>query len=64
MDRPGPLAEQQFLVETINRLQQTQRWNEMAILVTYDDSDGWCDPRDATDCEPVAPEVTGDRLTH
>jgi phospholipase C len=38
-----PLAEQQFLVQTINRLQQTPEWNEMAIVITYDDSDGWYD---------------------
>ena len=38
-----PLAEQQFLVDTINRLQQTPEWDEMAIMITYDDSDGWYD---------------------
>jgi phospholipase C len=39
----SPLAEQQFLVETINRLEKTPQWNEMAIVITYDDSDGWYD---------------------
>jgi len=39
----SPLAEQQFLVETIDRLQQTPEWREMAIVITYDDSDGWYD---------------------
>jgi phospholipase C len=39
----SPLAEQQFLVETINRLQQAPEWREMAIVITYDDSDGWYD---------------------
>jgi phospholipase C len=38
-----PLAEQQFLVETINALQKLPEWSSMAILVTYDDSDGWYD---------------------
>jgi phospholipase C len=38
-----PLAEQTFLVETINRLQKTPEWESMAIIVTYDDSDGWYD---------------------
>jgi phospholipase C len=38
-----PLAEQQFLVNTINQLQQTPFWSQMAILITYDDSDGWYD---------------------
>jgi phospholipase C len=39
----NPLAEQNFLVQTINALQQTPEWPTMAILVTYDDSDGWYD---------------------
>jgi phospholipase C len=39
----SPLAEQQFLVETINRLQTTREWKDMAILITWDDSDGWYD---------------------
>jgi phospholipase C len=38
-----PLAEQRFLVETINRLQQQPQWQRMAIVVAYDDSDGWYD---------------------
>ena len=38
-----PLAEQQFLVRVVNRLQQTPEWDEMAIIITYDDSDGWYD---------------------
>jgi phospholipase C len=39
----SPLAEQEFLVDTINRLQQMPEWSETAILITYDDSDGWYD---------------------
>jgi phospholipase C len=38
-----PLAEQQFLVTTINKLQQMRAWNDTAIIITYDDSDGWYD---------------------
>lgn len=38
-----PLAEQAFLVDTINRLQQSPAWKDTAILITYDDSDGWYD---------------------
>ena len=38
-----PLAEQQFLVQTINALEQLPQWKDMAILITYDDSDGWYD---------------------
>jgi phospholipase C len=39
----SPLQEQTFLVDTINQLQATPFWNEMAIFITYDDSDGWYD---------------------
>jgi phospholipase C len=38
-----PLAEQQFLVDTINRLQKLPQWRSMAIVIAYDDSDGWYD---------------------
>jgi phospholipase C len=38
-----PLDEQTFLVETINRLMQSREWDRMAIVVAYDDSDGWYD---------------------
>ncbi len=38
-----PLAEQTFLVETINRLQQSGEWDETAVIILYDDSDGWYD---------------------
>ena len=39
----SPLAEQTFLVDTINRLQESPEWKDMAILITWDDSDGWYD---------------------
>jgi phospholipase C len=39
----GPLDEQRFLVETINRLQQTPNWVSTAVILAYDDSDGWYD---------------------
>ena len=39
----SPACEQQFLVDTINRLQKSPEWKDMAIFVTYDDSDGWYD---------------------
>ena len=39
----NPLDEQHFLVETINRLQRTREWRDTAIVVAYDDSDGWYD---------------------
>jgi phospholipase C len=38
-----PLLEQQFLVNTINTIQQSRFWNSTAIIISYDDSDGWYD---------------------
>jgi phospholipase C len=38
-----PLYEQQFVVSTINRLQQSPDWATTAVIITYDDSDGWYD---------------------
>lgn len=38
-----PLAEQAFLKETIDRLQHLPQWQHMAIIIAYDDSDGWYD---------------------
>ena len=39
----SPLDEQNYLVDTINRLQTIPQWNNTAIIVTWDDSDGWYD---------------------
>jgi len=38
-----PLDEQAFLVDTINRLQRLPSWSSTAIVINYDDSDGWYD---------------------
>jgi phospholipase C len=38
-----PLDEQVFLVNTLNALQQTAEWQQTAVIITYDDSDGWYD---------------------
>jgi phospholipase C len=38
-----PLLEQQFLVDTINRLQSLPEWSSTAVIIAYDDSDGWYD---------------------
>jgi len=38
-----PLDEQQFLTETINHLQTLPSWNSTAVIISYDDSDGWYD---------------------
>jgi phospholipase C len=39
----NPLDEQVFLVNTINALQKTEEWKETAVIILYDDSDGWYD---------------------
>jgi phospholipase C len=39
----NPLDEQVFLVETLNRLQALPEWESMAVIITWDDSDGWYD---------------------
>ena len=38
-----PLAEQAFLVKTINAVQQSRYWHDTAIVIVWDDSDGWYD---------------------
>lgn len=38
-----PLDEQTFLVNLVNFLQQQKTWKSTAIVVMYDDSDGWYD---------------------
>ena len=39
----NPLDEQIFLVSTINALEKTDEWKETAVIILYDDSDGWYD---------------------
>jgi len=38
-----PLLEQSFVVNTINSLMLSRYWNDTAIIILYDDSDGWYD---------------------
>jgi phospholipase C len=38
-----PLDEQTFLVTVINTVQNSPEWKSTAIIVMYDDSDGWYD---------------------
>ena len=39
----SPLDEQTFLVNTINSIMQSPFWSTTAIIIAYDDSDGWYD---------------------
>jgi len=36
----SPLDEQRFVVDTVNRLQQSPEWKSTAVVLAYDDSDG------------------------
>jgi phospholipase C len=38
-----PLLEQVFLVNVLNALQQSPFWSETAVIISWDDSDGWYD---------------------
>jgi phospholipase C len=39
----SPLDEQIFIVNTLNELQKSPLWKNAAVILTYDDSDGWYD---------------------
>ncbi|MEU8922080.1 alkaline phosphatase family protein [Kitasatospora sp. NPDC048545] len=45
-----PLDEQHFVVDTLNKLQKSKDWASTAVVIAYDDSDGWYDHKFA---EPV-----------
>jgi phospholipase C len=38
-----PLDEQTFVVNTINAIESSSYWSSTAIIIAYDDSDGWYD---------------------
>jgi len=38
-----PIDEQRFLVETINKLEKLPSWSSTAVVINWDDSDGWYD---------------------
>jgi phospholipase C len=38
-----PADEQQFVVREINALEKTPDWSSTAVIINYDDSDGWYD---------------------
>jgi phospholipase C len=39
----SPLDEQEFIVNTINFLESLPTWESTAVIITWDDSDGWYD---------------------
>ena len=38
-----PTDEQHFLIQQINKIQQAPQWKDTAVVLAYDDSDGWYD---------------------
>ena len=65
-----PLDEQTFLVNTINAIEQSPVWQSTAIIIAYDDSDGWYDHMmdvvngsqstfDASVCNGTVPTLQG-----
>jgi phospholipase C len=56
-----PLDEQTFVVKVINALQQTDEWKQTAVIIAYDDSDGWYDH--AMDVVVNQSDVSDDNLT-
>jgi phospholipase C len=46
-DYSDPLDEQQFVTTEINDLEQSPDWSSTAVVLAYDDSDGWYDHVDA-----------------
>jgi phospholipase C len=38
-----PLDEQRFLTDTIDQIEESPDWSSTAIVIAYDDSDGWYD---------------------
>ncbi len=42
-----PIDEQHFLVNTINQIEKSKYWDSTAIVITWDDSDGWYDHQDS-----------------
>ena len=44
-----PIDEQHFLVNEINAIQKSPEWKDTAVVIAYDDSDGWYDHVDAAD---------------
>jgi len=39
----NPIDEQHFIIKAVNALQESKFWSSTAIVILYDDSDGWYD---------------------
>jgi phospholipase C len=57
-----PLDEQVFIAEKINELEHSAQWKNTAVVIAYDDSDGWYDhvtPPIVTPSESPSDALTG-----
>ena len=57
-----PADEQAFIVKEVNALEQTPDWSSTAVIVNYDDSDGWYDHAYSGVTNPSL--SVADNLTH
>jgi phospholipase C len=60
-----PLKEQTFIVNTINTIEKSKFWGSTAIIIAYDDSDGWYDHQMSPIVNPsatVSDAVSGAKL--
>ncbi|SDT47516.1 phospholipase C [Microlunatus soli] len=58
-----PLDEQAFIAQQVNAIENSPAWKDTAIVLAYDDSDGWYDHQSATINNPsstVADAISGD----
>ena len=59
----NPLDEQAFITKVVNFLQQYPEWSRTAVIVTWDDSDGWYDhayaPVNSPSSDPQADQLDG-----
>jgi phospholipase C len=53
----NPLDEQAFIVNVINTLMKSSYWSSTAVIIAYDDSDGWYDHQ-------MGPIVNGSFITN
>jgi phospholipase C len=59
----SPLDEQVFVVTALNALQQSAFWDSTAVIILYDDSDGWYDHQMSpivNHSDTFADQLTGD----
>jgi phospholipase C len=56
-----PLDEQRFIARTLDALQQSPDWRSTAVVIAYDDSDGWYDHQMSPILSPSA--APSDALT-